>query len=368
MSPETGGLKSDQRFRKGFLLLLVIGITIAFLYVINDFLLTLFVAAIFSGLAHPVYRRITAALGGRTVAGAVLTLVLIVLLIGGPLVAVVTVVTGEAVRITEDVKPWLTSIVNEPSRLDAYIERLPGIERLMPYREQILAKVGEAVGSLGSGVVASVSGLTRNTLASIVNFFMMLYAMFFFLIDGGSYLKALVRYLPLRESEHEEMRERFVSVTRATLKGTLFIGLIQGTLGAVIFAILGISGAVLWGVVMTVLSVVPVVGGALVWVPAAIILAFQGAWFKAVVLVVFCSLVIGSIDNLLRPWLVGQDARMSDLMILFSTLGGIGVFGAMGFIIGPIVAALFMTVWEIFGRAYSTELDVEPSVYIDTHR
>jgi predicted PurR-regulated permease PerM len=131
-----------------------------------------------------------------------------------------------------------------------------------------------------------------------------------------------------------------------------------------IFAILGISGAVIWGLLMVVLSLLPVIGGALVWVPIAIVLAIQGAWIKALVVVGFCSLVIGSIDNVLRPRLVGRDTEMSDLLILFSTLGGITAFGAIGFIVGPIVAALFVTIWEIFGNAYRTDLDVEPSSQI----
>lgn len=353
-------MRDDRRFRKGFLLLLVIGITAAFLYVINDFLMTLFVAAIFSGLAYPLYERLNAGLGQRRILAAALTLALIVLLAGGPLVAVISVVTSEAVRMTESVTPWVKALVNEPSQLNTYLDRVPGVQRLAPYREQILVKLGEAVGSLGTAIVSSVSSMTRDTLASIVNFFMMLYAMFFFLIDGPAYLNALVRYLPLRETEHERMLARFVSVTRATLKGTLLIGLIQGTLGGIIFAILGISGPVLWGTVMTVLSVVPLVGGALVWVPAAIILAAQGAWLKAIILVAFCALIIGTVDNLLRPSLVGHDTELSDLMILFSTLGGIAVFGAMGFIVGPIVAGLFVTVWEIFGNAYRDDLDIEP--------
>jgi predicted PurR-regulated permease PerM len=130
------------------------------------------------------------------------------------------------------------------------------------------------------------------------------------------------------------------------------------------FAILGIPGAVLWGLLMIVLSLLPVVGGAIVWVPAAIVLAVQGAWIKALVLAGFCSIVIGSIDNVLRPRLVGQDTQMPDLLILFSTLGGIAAFGAIGFIVGPIVAALFVTVWEIFGIAYRAELDVEPAPQI----
>jgi len=192
--------------------------------------------------------------------------------------------------------------------------------------------------------------------------------MFFFLMNGRRYLDSILRYLPLREAEQNQMLERFVSVARATLKGTLLIGIVQGTLGGIIFAILGISGAVLWGLLMIVLSVLPVIGGALVWVPAAIVLAVQGAWVKALILAGFCSLVIGSVDNVLRPRLVGRDTQMSDLLVLFSTLGGIAVFGAIGFIVGPIVAALFVTIWEIFGTAYHDDLDVEPPPQIQLPR
>ena len=216
--------------------------------------------------------------------------------------------------------------------------------------------------------MSSLTSTTRGTLALIVDFFMMLYAMFFFLMDGRQYLDTMLQYLPLRESEQNQMLQRFVSVTRATLKGTLLIGMVQGTLGGLIFAILGISGAALWGLLMIVLSLLPLIGGAIVWVPAAIVLAVNGAWIKALVLVGFCSLVIGSIDNVLRPRLVGHDTEMSDLLILFSTLGGIAVFGAIGFIIGPIVAALFVTTWEIFGKAYRDDLDVEPSPQIQLPR
>jgi predicted PurR-regulated permease PerM len=262
------------------------------------------------------------------------------------------------------VTPWVRQLADEPMRLNSYLDRIPGIERIEPYREMLLTKGGEAAGSLGKVIVSSLSSTTRGTLALIVDFFMMLYAMFFFLIHGRSYLDSILRYLPLRESEQNEMLQRFVSVTRATLKGTLLIGILQGTLSGVMFAILGVSGAVLWGLLMIVLSVLPLIGGALVWVPAAIVLAIQGAWIKALILTGFCSLIIGSIDNVLRPRLVGHDTKMSDLLILFSTLGGIVVFGAIGFIVGPIIAALFVTIWEIFGRAYRDDLDVEPQIHL----
>jgi predicted PurR-regulated permease PerM len=143
-------------------------------------------------------------------------------------------------------------------------------------------------------------------------------------------------------------------------------------LAGLAFWALGISHAMFWGAIMVVLSVIPLLGGALIWVPAAIVLALTGHWVKAVILAGFCGLVVGSVDNVLRPRLVGRDTQMHDLMILFSTLGGIIVFGALGFIIGPIIAALFQTAWELFGIAYQDLLPraqkpaVEPAVVIVT--
>ena len=357
-------MSENARFRKGFLLALVVAITATFAYVIKDFVMTIFVAGIFSGLAHPLYLQLRRALGGREALASAVTLLTILLLVGAPLVFVGSIVTSEAVRLTDTVTPFVKALIDEPTSIDGYLDRIFGVQWLAPYREMLLTKAGEAAGSLSRTIVTSLTSTTRDTLALIVDFFMMLYAMFFFLMNGRRYLDEVLQYLPLRESEQNKMLQRFVSVARATLKGTLLIGVVQGTLGGIIFAILGISGAVLWGMLMIVLSLLPVIGGALVWVPAAIVLAFQGAWIKALILVVFCALVIGSIDNVLRPRLVGHDTKMSDLLILFSTLGGIAGFGAIGFLVGPLIAALFVTIWEIFGKAYRDDLDVEPAPYI----
>jgi predicted PurR-regulated permease PerM len=153
-------------------------------------------------------------------------------------------------------------------------------------------------------------------------------------------------------------------VTRATLKGTVLIGLAQGVLGGLAFRVVGIDGSLFWGTVMTVLSIIPGLGGAVVWVPAVIILIATGSWLKGIGLALFCALVVGSVDNLLRPILVGRDTKMHELMIFFSTLGGLLAFGAMGFILGPLLAALFMTIWEMFGAAFRTELRDAPPVVV----
>jgi len=156
------------------------------------------------------------------------------------------------------------------------------------------------------------------------------------------------------------MLDKFTSVTRATLKGTLLIGILQGGLAGIAFALAGIDNAVFWGTVMAVLSIIPSIGSALVWVPAAIILLVQGNVASGIGLLAFCGVVVGSLDNVLRPILVGKDTKMHELMIFFGTLGGIMMFGISGIFIGPLIASLFVTIWELYGVAFS---DYLPEVY-----
>jgi len=178
----------------------------------------------------------------------------------------------------------------------------------------------------------------------------MVYVLYFFLRDGEVLLDTLVHALPLGDDRERELFAKFAEVSRATVKGTLVIGLVQGTLGGMIFGLLGVQGAVFWGSVMVIMSLLPVVGASLVWLPAALIMAANGDYTKAGILIVFGVVVIGLVDNLLRPILVGRDTRMPDYLVLLSTLGGLTVFGASGFVIGPVIAALFLTVWVMFAN------------------
>ena len=162
--------------------------------------------------------------------------------------------------------------------------------------------------------------------------------------------------MPLDDEDERRLLDRFTSVARATIKGTVIIGIVQGGASGIAFAVVGIHSSVFWGAVMTVLSIIPAVGTALIWIPAALWLVVQGAWFKAGALIVFCGGIVGSVDNLLRPRLVGKDTEMHDLLILFSTLGGIAMFGIIGIIIGPIIAALFVTIWDIYGVVFKDAL------------
>ena len=354
---------NEARFRKAFLLILVIAVSVSFVAMLRPFLTTILMAAIFAGLAHPIYERLDAAFGGRRALAAGVTLVLTLALVVVPLLAILGVVVNQALRVTESIGPVIERFVNEPMFFDQQIRRLPGYERIEPYRGQILTSLGNIVNAVGTFLVSSLSSTTRGTVTFVFHFFLLLYTMFFLLLDGERILATLLAYLPLTDDDRQQMKDRFMSVTRATLKGTIIIGIIQGGLSGLAFQLFGIPDALFWAVVMIVLSILPAIGGALVWVPACIILAATGEVLNAVLLAAFCALIVGSIDNVLRPRLVGRDTKMHDLVILFSTLGGIIAFGPVGFLIGPILAGLFVTSWEIFAFAYRDVLrDASPRI------
>jgi predicted PurR-regulated permease PerM len=364
----TDTLPNNDRFRRGFVLALVIGITAAFLWMVWAFVKTTVLAAIFAGLFHPLYRRLYARFGQRGWLAAMITVLFVLFVIVVPLALMLGLVASEALRLSTAVAPRVEELVAHPNQLPTLLEKLPFYEYIAPYRAQILARGGELVGNLGRFAVSSIGATTAGTASAILQFFILLYTLFFLLIDGPQLLRKVTSFLPLSEDEKEQVLGKFVSVTRATLRGTLVIGIVQGTLGGLSFWAAGIDGALFWGTVMVVLSVLPVVGGALVWVPAVIVMGVQGHWQSALGVALFNALIVGSVDNVLRPRLVGRDTEMHDLMILFSTLGGIAAFGPMGFIIGPILAAVFVTSWEIFGAAFGDVIPVaQPIVLTDGH-
>jgi len=219
----------------------------------------------------------------------------------------------------------------------------------LPYREMLLEHLGGFVGSLSKAVVDLFQSATLGTVNVVMTAFIVLYTMFFFLIDGDKLVKLILYYLPLDDRDEELLLNRFTSVSRATLKGTAVIGFLQGGMAGLGFWVLGVPSALLWAVIMMFMSVVPGVGGTLIWAPAVVYLLGIGHIWEGITLFIYCAAIVGSIDNVLRPKLVGNDTQLHELMIFFSTLGGLVMFGFPGFIIGPIIAALFVTVWDIYG-------------------
>ena len=195
----------------------------------------------------------------------------------------------------------------------------------------------------------------------LLNVFVMLYLLFYLLRDGQTLLTLFQRAIPLSPEHHQVFFSRFTATVRGTIKGDIVVGLVQGTLGGLIFWILGLGTPVMWGAVMAVLSLLPAFGTSLVWVPAGIYLLLTGSAWKGVVLLVFGSLVISTIDNVLRPVLVSKDVEMPSYVVLVSTLGGIAVFGVNGVVIGPLLAAIFLTAWEIYLQVRGAQQDAASS-------
>ncbi len=355
-----GGIGGFQRW---FLLALALAITVAFYTVVEPFILSVFMAAILAGITYPFDRWLARKLRGRERTSAVLTILAILFLIIVPAISFAGMLVGQALTVSESVGPWVQEQAANPGaleiRIDEWARSLPLIGEHIPEWEVIVQKLGEIGGWLGGKVVNGLTAVTRGTVNFLFQLAIMLYATYFFLRSGKEALNRLLYLVPLKSDQEERLVGRFVSVTRATLKGTLVIGVIQGGLAGAAFAVVGIQGALFWGTIMAVLSIIPAVGAALIWVPAVIYLLATGSIVAGIVLFVWCGAVVGSTDNVLRPILVGKDTKMPDLLVLLSTLGGIGVYGALGIVIGPIIAALFLTVWELYGEAFK---DVLPDV------
>ena len=346
---------SGTNLRTAFVLLLVVAVTALFLAVTWPFFKPLLLGALLAGLFHPLYRWITRLLGGRASLGAAVTLLVLLVLGLGPVSAFLGIVLQQALTMSDQAIPWLSKHLGAASTFNVnewLVQRFPALAKYMPSQEQLVEQVGTAAKTAGAFLVSFASRMTATTAAFVLNLFVMLYAMFFFFRDGHKILERIFYYTPLSDEDETRMLARFTSITRATVKGTLVIGAIQGALAGVAFWVAGIDGAALWGTVMTILSIIPGIGAALVWVPAVIILFVTGQYLTATLLAAWCAAVVGTVDNFLRPVLVGRDAKMPDLLILIGTLGGLFLFGPIGFIVGPIVCGLFLTVWDIYGATF----------------
>ena len=341
-----------QNDNKIILLIMVTAISALFLTMIRQFLMAIFMAGLFSAMTAPAHHWLTPRLNNRKNLASILLIIAIVCLILIPLALLIGVVIGQAVHVGESVSPWISSFVEKPGVLSEYISKIPHYEIILPYRDMILGKAGELVGNISKLLIDSLTSLTKITLNALFNVVIMLYVMFYFLSMGKVLLEKILYYLPMSHEDEERLLLRFTSVAGATMKSTFIIGILQGGFCGFAFFLAGIQGAVFWGTVMAVLSIIPAVGTAVVWVPALIILAIGGDISGVIILAILCGAVAGNLDNLLRPRLVGKDTEMHDLFVLFGTLGGIALFGVLGIIIGPIISALFITIWEIYGDAF----------------
>ena len=233
-----------------------------------------------------------------------------------------------------------------PSWVSNVIDRF-GLTNLGALQEKL--STGMVQG--GQFVAAKALNIGQNTFDFIVNLGIVLYLLFFLLRDGDDLARRIRTAIPLHDDQKRELLTSFTTVIRATVKGNVVVAIAQGALGGLAFWFLNVHAPVLWAVVMAFLSLLPAVGSALVWLPVAIYFLVTGATWQGIVLIAFSVLVIGLVDNVLRPILVGKDTKMPDYVVLIATLGGMAIFGLSGFVIGPVIAAMFMAVWDIFSSS-----------------
>ncbi len=219
------------------------------------------------------------------------------------------------------------------------------------------SQIEEVVKNMGVSLLAIIQKTYQNIVASVLWVFVMFFSLYYFLMDGHKLIEKIMYLSPLKDKYEEELSRKFSSMVRATLKGTIIVGTIQGILGGIMFAIVGIPSFIIWGVVMIILSIIPAIGSGLVWVPVGIIMLLSGKVASGIFVLLFGTLVISFVDNILRPKLVGNDMEMHPLLIFFSTLGGLIAFGIIGFIIGPVIMALFLVLWEIYGKEFKSQLN-----------
>jgi predicted PurR-regulated permease PerM len=334
---------------RGFFLGLLALVTLAFFFVLEPFWGAIFWACALAIIFYPLQQRLLQWLPGKVNRVALLTLLICMLMVVLPLIAVAASFISEGIHLYQriqsgDINPsaWFDSIRTAFPKAMALLQQV-GVDP-----DNIKAKLSEAAVTMSRLLAQELLTIGQNTAGVILNTCLMLYLAFFLLRDGHQLVELMIKALPLGDVRERMLFAKFAEVTRATVKGNLVVAVVQGVLGGLIFAVLELPAPVLWGVVMTFLSLLPAVGAALVWLPMALYLYATGEMVSATILVAYGALIIGLADNILRPVLVGRDTKLPDYLVLFSTLGGIALMGLNGFVLGPLVAALFLAFWQIF--------------------
>lgn len=345
-----------RNFNIYFFLTLLLAVTVLSLIVITPFLEPIFFAVLLATVFSKPYEWVLARVSSPAVASS-LMLVVVAVTIVVPVLAVVTLVFNEVAHVVTENTQDSGAIQQKAASFVAYLSAMPLLREALSLIEvqlspdAIATQMKTVLSNVWPYIQAAYSGVVQGT----IDFAVMFFTLFFLFIDGKRWLKHLMHLSPMRDVYERQLIKEFSSMARATLKGTLIIGVVQGVLGGIAFAIAGIFSPVLWMVVMIVLSIIPAVGSGLVIFPAALIMLITGNIWQAVFLAC-AGTVISLVDNFLRPKLVGKDTQMPTLLVFFSTLGGLSVFGFVGFVVGPIIMALTIALWKIYDREFREQL------------
>jgi predicted PurR-regulated permease PerM/RimJ/RimL family protein N-acetyltransferase len=343
---------------RGFIAVVALLISAIFLWMIRDYLAALFLAAVLTLFLQRPQDWLSSKLGGRKGLSAGLLVTGAFLAVVIPTALLLGVIAEQAIEVTAMVSPWVEQQISDIRENGLHLpDWIPFREEVIRYQETITAQLGDLASTVGGILVSTLRSGTGGVLVATLNFFILIYALFFFLLTGRDSGRKAVSLIPMTTKDRELLAERAVSTIRATVKGSFLIALVQGGLTGIGLFVAGVPGAIFWAAIAALLSIIPMIGPPLIWVPAAIWLFVSGHPIAAAGLAVWGGIVVSTSDNILRPILVGKDAKMSDLMVLISTLGGLTLFGAVGIIIGPVIAALFSSVWFIFREAFGSLLE-----------
>ena len=343
--------------KRAFILLLI-AVTAGFGLVLEEYAVAIFWGVVFAIVFAPLHRKLLMRMPNKPTLAALATLLISLVMVILPLSLIGLSLIKETAAIYDRISSgnlsagsYVEQVFNAlPSWLTPWMEKLH-----LGTLEEIQTKLSNIALQASKLAATKAVGLGQNTLGFVVGFGVMLYLIFFLLRDGKELVARIWAATPLAPEHKRELAIKFITVIRATVKGNLAVAAAQGALGGLIFWILGIQGAVLWAVVMAFLSLLPAVEAGLVWGPVAIYFLATGAVTKGLILAAYGVLVIGLVDNVLRPLLVGKDTKMPDYVVLISTLGGMALFGLSGFVLGPAIAALFMAAWELFATMQEQE-------------
>ena len=355
-----------EKMSRYFLLVVLVGITVIFFNMIKIFFVPVVLAAVFVGLFQPLYRWMLKLFHQRKSLSSFVCCLVLLLALLIPTYIIANLVSKEAISFYHSAEKNVQEMIDQGDQgVLGRIKELKLVKELgldQKNWETTFQEIARTAAGLLGTVINKAS---KGTFQFVVNLFLIFFAMFYFFRDGDRLIPTLKYLSPLSDRYEEKLIMQFLSVSRATIKGTLLIGLIKGFMGGLTFWIFGISSPILWGVVMVLLSIIPMVSAWLVMYPAAILLMISGQVWQGILLFLIAAVIIGNIDNILIPRLVGREAGMHELMVFFSTLGGISIFGVMGFIIGPIIAALFISILDVYSIEFKPQLDVAQSLKTD---
>jgi predicted PurR-regulated permease PerM len=314
---------------------IVIVISLIFLWMTKALLMPVFWAVVLAVLFWPLYRKLKIALKGREALAAFLTTLAVIFIVLIPLGLVATSMTKQALGLYQQISKGEIDVMAPVAMVESKLPLLMSILNDYGVDTVELRKAfeGRAV-SITQWFAESAVSVGQNVAGVTVLFVLMLYLLFFFFRDGQMLVKALIRALPIGDAREKILLQKFAQVAKATVKGNLVVAAVQGAIGGFLFMIVGIQASVFW-------------------LPAAIFLLASGAIWQGVVLILGGSLIVGLIDNLLRPLLVGRETKMPDYVVLIATLGGLQVFGIAGFVLGPIITALCIVMWDMFAEEFS---------------